>query len=121
MLRALFYVIPIVLAIFAVVDCVQTPDDELRGLPRFAWLLVILFIPIAGPVAWLMVGTDHGDADRQRSAWPAGPGNNEPGLRRPVRRVIAPDDDPEFLSQLGSQQQRARRVAPAVGARPAPP
>ena len=102
MLRVLLYAIPIVLTIYSVVDCVQTPDAELRGLPRFAWLVVIVFVPIAGPVAWLMVSTDHGDG-RAVSAPPgrAGPGNNEPGLRRPVRRVIAPDDDPEFLSQLG--------------------
>ena len=100
MLRALFYAIPIVLAIFAIVDCVQTPDGEVRGLPRFAWLVLIVFIPIAGPIAWLMVGTERDGAESQRTPWSAGPGN-EPGLRRPVRRVVAPDDDPEFLSQLG--------------------
>jgi hypothetical protein len=101
MLRAIFYAIPIVLAIFAIVDCVQTPDDEVRGLPRFAWLVLIVLIPIAGPIAWLLAGTHRAGAEGQRQAWPAGPGNNEPGLRRPVRRVVAPDDDPEFLSQLG--------------------
>jgi hypothetical protein len=100
MLRALFYAIPIVLAIFAIVDCVQTPDGEVRGLPRVAWLVLIVCIPIAGPIAWLMAGSERGGAESQRTDWPAGPGN-EPGLRRPVRRVIAPDDDPEFLSQLG--------------------
>jgi Phospholipase_D-nuclease N-terminal len=101
MLRAIFYVIPIVLAIYAVVDCVQTPDAELRVLPRFGWLILIVFIPIAGAVAWLMAGRVRGDGERQRVAWPASPGNNEPGMRRPIRRVVAPDDDPEFLSQLG--------------------
>jgi Phospholipase_D-nuclease N-terminal len=100
MLRALFYAIPLVLAIFAVVDCVQTPDRELRGLPRFAWLVLIVFIPIAGSVAWLMVGSDRSGAERPGVPWPAGQGG-EAGLRRPVRRVVAPDDDPEFLSQLG--------------------
>jgi hypothetical protein len=100
MLRALFYAIPLVLAIFAIVDCVQTPDGEVRGLPRFAWLLIIVFIPIAGPIAWLMAGSERGAAKSERVAWPAGPGS-EPGLRRPVRRVVAPDDDPDFLSQLG--------------------
>ena len=101
MLRALFYAIPIVLAIFAIVDCVQTPDDEVRGLPRFAWLVLILFFPIIGPVAWLIAGRARDGAERQRVAWPAGPGSRAPDLQRPTRRVVAPDDDPEFLSQLG--------------------
>ena len=33
MLRALFYAIPIVLAIFAIVDCVQTPDRRCAVCP----------------------------------------------------------------------------------------
>ena len=73
----------------------------MRGLPRFAWLVLIVFFPIAGPAAWLMVGTERDGAESQRTSWPTGPGNGQPDLRRPIRRVVAPDDDPEFLSQLG--------------------
>ena len=101
MLRALFYAIPIVLAIFAIVDCLQTPDEEVRGLPRIAWLVIILFFPIVGPAAWLIAGREAGGAGRPRVAWPSGPGTSQPDPQRPTRRVVAPDDDPEFLSQLG--------------------
>jgi hypothetical protein len=101
MLRALFYAIPLVLAIFAIVDCLQTPDEEVRGLPRIAWLVIILFFPIVGPAAWLIAGREAGGAGRSRVAWPSGPGTSQPDPQRPTRRVVAPDDDPEFLSQLG--------------------
>jgi hypothetical protein len=101
MLRVLFYAIPLVLAIFAVVDCLQTPDEELRGLPRFGWLALILFFPIVGSAVWLIVGRRRGGAPRSRMAWPAGPGLGRPDQQRPTRRFSAPDDDPEFLSQLG--------------------
>jgi hypothetical protein len=101
MLRVLFYAIPIVLAIFAIVDCLQTPDDQIRGLPRFGWLALILFFPLVGSVVWLRAGRARGGTSRQRVAWPAGPTNRAPDQSRPSRRVVAPDDDPEFLSQLG--------------------
>ena len=82
MLRALFYAIPIVLAIFAIVDCVQTPDEEVRGLPRIAWLVIILFFPIVGPAAWLIAGRAAGGAGRPRVPWPSGPGTSQPDPQR---------------------------------------
>jgi len=101
MLRVLVYAIPIVLVIYAIVDCLQTPDTELRGLPRLAWLVLILFLPIGGSVAWLLAGRARGGAERPRLAWPAGPTSGGSESQGPARRVAAPDDDPEFLSQLG--------------------
>jgi hypothetical protein len=101
MLRALFYAIPIVLAIFAIVDCLQTPDEEVRGLPRIAWLVIILFVPYFGPAAWLIAGRAASGTGGPRLAWPTGPRTSQPDPQRPTRRVVAPDDDPEFLSQLG--------------------
>lgn len=76
--------------IYALVDCWNTPDDEVRGLPRLAWLLVVLLFPLVGPGAYLIFGRDHRAAP-------------QPG--RP--RVVAPDDDPDFLRQLDQQRRRA--------------
>jgi hypothetical protein len=101
MLRVLFYAIPLVLAIFAIVDCLQTPDEELRGLPRFGWLVLILFFPIVGSAVWLIAGRARGGSAAPRIAWPAGPSTGRPDQERPTRRFAAPDDDPDFLSQLG--------------------
>jgi Phospholipase_D-nuclease N-terminal len=100
MLRVLFYAIPLVLAIYAIVDCLQTPDSELRGLPRFGWLVLIVLFPIIGSVVWLLAGRARGGAERPRLAWPTVPGAGAPEQQRPARRMVAPDDDPEFLSQL---------------------
>jgi hypothetical protein len=100
MLKVLLYAIPIVLVIYSIVDCLQTPDTELRGLPRLAWLVLILVFPIAGSVAWLLAGRARGGATSPRLAWPTGPTTGGTEVQRPARR-IAPDDDPEFLSQLG--------------------
>jgi hypothetical protein len=99
MLKVLFYAIPIVLAIYAIVDCLQTPEEQIQGLPRFAWLVVIVFFLVLGPVAWLLLGQARDGAPRPRFPW--APASGGPDPQRPRRRFSAPDDDPEFLSQLG--------------------
>jgi Phospholipase_D-nuclease N-terminal len=100
MLRVLIDFIPLILTIYALVDCIQTPDDQVRVLPRWGWLLLIL-VPIIGATVWFLAGRARGGAPGQRVAWPTGPLTGAPDQPRPTRRVVAPDDDPEFLSQLG--------------------
>ncbi|MDQ1287461.1 MAG: hypothetical protein QG622_1026 [Actinomycetota bacterium] len=76
--------------IFAFVDCWIRNDDEVRGLPRLVWLMAMLFVPLLASTAYLLYGRGESSA--------LGPG-------RP--RVIAPDDDPDFLRQLDLRQHRA--------------
>ena len=76
--------------IYALVDCWRSTDDEVRGLPRSAWVIVIVLLWLIGPVAYLVFG-------RSRATVGA--------VGRP--RVVAPDDDPEFLRQLDTQQRKA--------------
>ncbi|MGH8968540.1 MAG: PLD nuclease N-terminal domain-containing protein [Actinomycetes bacterium] len=95
MIRVLLYVLPIALAIYALVDCIQTSDDSIRGLPKIAWIVLIVLIWVVGPIAWLIAGRDRG-ARRSWLPWPAGPGGGG-GAGAP----LAPDDDPEFLRGLG--------------------
>jgi hypothetical protein len=75
--------------IYALVDCWNSADDEVRGLPRLAWLLVILLAPLVGGIGYLVLGRDRAEGPR---------------LSRP--RVVAPDDDPDFLRQLDQQRRR---------------
>lgn len=85
MSRALLIILPIVLAVYALVDCALADANRVRGPRRAVWAAIILLLPVVGPVAWLVGG-------RPRS-----------GPRRPPRPVtppLAPDDDPEFLRQM---------------------
>lgn len=80
----------VVLTVFAIVDCALTERARVRALPRWAWLLIALLVPVVGPVLWLVVG--RGSA-----------------RQRPVTRVIGPDDDPAFLRAHGVQPRPATR------------
>lgn len=89
MTRVLPIIVALTLAVYALIDCLQTDPAEIRGPRRAVWILLILLIPIIGPVAWLVA--------RWRTPHPGG----QPA-RRPTTPPVAPDDNPEFLRQLRS-------------------
>lgn len=96
--RALLAVASIALTVYALADCIQTDDARLRGLPKWAWILLVVLIPWVGPITWLLIGKDRS------AGWGGGAGG---GARRPG--PLAPDEDPEFLRGLDEQIRRERR------------
>src|SRR5262245_22249581 len=85
MFKALVVIVPLVLAIYCLVQVVQSRADQVRTLPKWVWIVLIVLIPLLGSIAWLWVGRPHA----RRSSAP-------PRRNRPV----APDDDPDFLRGL---------------------
>lgn len=106
----LLFLADVALVAVALIGCLSAEEDEIRSLPRIGWIFVILFFPVVGPVAWFAAGRPEPVATRidpPRSATgPADP----PGERgRQQRRPLAPDDDPEFLRSLDSEQAKRDR------------
>ncbi|WP_229922868.1 PLD nuclease N-terminal domain-containing protein [Streptomyces morookaense] len=86
MLRYLPFLLVLALWIYTFVDCLNTPENEVRGLPKLAWVFVILLFGevLVGPVAWLIAGRP-----RRRAVTAQREG-----------RWVAPDDNPDFLRSL---------------------
>lgn len=85
----------VLLTALALISCLSVEDKrEIRGLPRAAWVLVILLAPLAGAIAWFLAGRPLAAGVPGPAAWRVGAGFPEP------RRPTAPDDDPEFLRTL---------------------
>lgn len=91
--------LPLGLTIFAVIDCIQTDESEVRNLPKIVWVLLILFFWVVGPIAWLVAGRPNSASARRDVAWPSTRTAGFPEYEKPARS-LAPDDDPEFLAQL---------------------
>ena len=88
----------LVLFVYCVLDLIATDEALIRNLPKMVWLLVIIFIPIVGPTAWLLLGRPERAGFR--------PGDTSP---RPQRRAIGPEDSPEFIAELNSDADRLRK------------
>ena len=48
MLRVLPFVLFLGIWLFALIDCVMTPEREVRNLPKIAWLVVIVLTLVIG-------------------------------------------------------------------------
>lgn len=73
MIRTLPFLIELALVIFCVIDVIQTPEIEIRNLPKWGWLVLILFLPLIGSVAWLVAGRPlraRGDVWRPGAGFP---------------------------------------------------
>jgi len=83
-LLVVMYLGAVALTTWALLDVAQTPPESVRTLAKGSWALLVV-IPFVGPAAWFALGT----------------------RRRPARasRPIGPDDDPEFLRELGRRDR----------------
>jgi Phospholipase_D-nuclease N-terminal len=103
---------PIVLAlwVFSVVDVISSREDEVRHLPKFGWLLLVLFFPFVGSVAWLVAGRPRNTTPRARRHERSVP--EFPEYDRPGRAAaVDPVADEEFLRKVRERAEEQRRKA----------
>lgn len=87
-MRYLPFLISLALTVYALFSCIQTRSEDVPYLPKLVWLVLIVFVPFAGPIVWLLMSRNAGRPER--------PVRRAPASGRPV----APDDDPDFLATL---------------------
>lgn len=63
-LSALLAVISVGLTVWCLVETVSAAESRIRRLPKVAWILLILFIPLAGSIAWLLAGRPSAAVER---------------------------------------------------------
>jgi len=95
-------VVVVVATIYAVIDCAMLAHDRVRGLPKPAWLVIILVLPVVGVVLWFLIGRGRQAQTRTRQ--------------------LPPDDNPEFFGRSSSsaadpdQDERIRRLEEELAA-----
>lgn len=75
--------------IYSVVDCAVQPPTRHRGVSKGAWLAIVILIPVLGGILWFAIG-------RARRGGSSAP------------RLLAPDDDPDFLRRIRNAESDAR-------------
>jgi hypothetical protein len=108
--RFLPFLISLVLTVYALFSCIQTPDEDVPHLPKLLWIVLIVFVPFAGPIVWLLMSRAH--ANRQE-----GVVRREPS--KPPARPAAPDDDPDFLKSLDRYRDPRTTARPPEPENPA--
>ncbi len=103
-------VVEITLLVYCVLNIVTTPQEQVRNLPKLLWLVLVLFFPLIGGVAWLVAGRPQGGAGGRGQGGGRGPRGGVRPPSGPVR-PSNPDDDEDFLRQLRQRAQEQRRRA----------
>jgi len=103
-----FGLVTLALWIYSLVDVISTDEGAMRYLPKPWWLLLVLFFPWAGSVAWLVAGRPLGTVGRgaQARAVPDFPEYDRPG------RAVAtdPESEAEFLRGVRERAEEQRRA-----------
>lgn len=95
--------------LFAIIDSITSDESRVRNLPKWAWILITILLSWVGAVIWFVAG-------RPRGSGPAlGNRASFDGRRRSDGKVLAPDDDPEYLAMLQRRVEEQRRRARETG------
>ncbi len=84
--------------LYCIFDVISTEEALARNLPKIVWLLIVIFVPTVGSIAWLLLGRPENAGLR--------PGDTS---YRAPRRPLGPDDSPEFLSRIDDESNRLKR------------
>jgi len=105
-----FFLLLLALDIFCVIDLIQSREDEVRNLPKIVWLLLILFFPPIGSIAWLAVGRPQRGPGPRSAYERATP--HYPEYDRPGRAAgMSEESDEEFLRRVRERAEEQRRKA----------
>ncbi len=107
------FVVELCLVIYCVLNIITTPDEQVRNLPKLLWLLLVLFFPIVGGVAWLVAGRPQGPVASMPYKGNYGPARPiPPEYDRPNRATAySPEDDEAFLRSLRERAEQQRKRA----------
>ncbi len=91
-------VVAVAFTIYTLVDVLLTDRSRVRGLQKPLWAILVVLLPVIGGVLWLIIGKARRTSGGSR--------------------VIAPDDDPDFLGSINredvarraEQEERLRRL-----------
>lgn len=107
MIRLVPGVLVFVLWVYCLVDVITSREDGVRNLAKGLWILIVLFFPLVGSVAWFVAGRPRAERPLTRSEG-AAPGF--PEYERPGRFAAAdPEKDDEFLRGVRERAEEQRR------------
>ena len=90
----------IALWIYCILDVIATDDVLVRNLPKMAWLLIVIFLPDIGSIAWLALGRPA------LAGWRPGDTTG-----RQTRRVVGPEDRADFSASTSPASDTDRLAA----------
>ena len=103
-----FGLVVFALWVFCLVEVIRSDEGGIRHLPKLWWLLIVLFFPLAGSVAWLVAGrpVSSSRSSRFERTMPQYPEYDRPGRAA----ATSPEADEDFLRTVRERAEEQRRA-----------
>lgn len=103
----------LVFFLYCLLDVVLSEPSLVRNLPKLAWVFIVLIVPLAGGIAWLVAGRpEHATAapgsTRSRHRGSGRHASTRGNAGRRSDPPMGPEDDPDFLRRLDEQLRGER-------------
>lgn len=106
-MRFLPFAVVGLLWLYCLIDVITSREDSIRNLAKSWWLLIVLFFPLAGSLAWIIAGRPQQERPMTRGQG-AAPGF--PEYERRGRFASAdPEKDEDFLRKVRERADEQRR------------
>jgi hypothetical protein len=89
--------------VWAIADILLIDSSRVRGLPKFAWVTLVILLPLIGSILWVAIGRERSEP-RSHGRYADRPMGVTTG------RSLSPDDDPAFLERLNLDRQQEQRI-----------
>lgn len=94
--------------VFCLIEAIRSDESVIRNLPKMGWILIVLFFPLVGSIAWLVGGRPMGSPRSSRFERPV---SQYPEYDRPGRASATnPEADEEFLRKVRERAEEQRRA-----------
>ncbi len=105
--------LPLVILIVTLVDIITRDEWQVKHLPKLVWILLVVFLPIAGAIIWFAVGREYSrpvsypEPRRDVPAPSSTPSRTERELAALDAEIAA-----DRIRRLEAEVERKRRDAP---------
>jgi hypothetical protein len=105
---AVFPAILLLAMVFALIDIIMRDEWQVRHLPKFGWILLVIFLPLIGTVLWFVIGREYGATSASEGIGSLIAQHRQAGYRQPAPEVSSTEQQ---LAELDREIEYYERRA----------
>jgi hypothetical protein len=107
-MAAIFPVIVLAAMVIALIDIIMRDEGQVRHLPKFGWILLVVLLPLIGTLLWFILGREYGGSAASEGIGSLMPTRSQSSPRPPVPEISSTEQQlAELDREIEYYQRRA--------------